>query len=285
MSNYVVSDTNLTAVANAIRSKTGGSSSLEFPDDFISEIGNIVPGGFDTLAELEANTLTSWANSTAATVSAYLFYNKTALTSVSYSSATAIGDYSFSGCTNLSTISFPKVKTTSSDSFSNCLALTTVSLPEATSIAARSFSGCSNVTSVSLPKVTSFGNYAFLNCTSLTTFDINTDYTGSGKTAVFQGCSSLQLLDLEQGSSIGTNMFNGCTNLTTVVLRTTGSVCSLGNINAFTGTPFASNGSGGTLYVPEDLIATYQSASNWSTILGYQNNQIKAIEGSIYDES
>ena len=42
-------------------------------------------------------------------------------------------------------------------------------------------------------------------------------------------------------------------------------------------------GSAGTLYVPNDLIASYQSASNWSTILGYTNNQIKKIEGSIYE--
>ena len=44
-----------------------------------------------------------------------------------------------------------------------------------------------------------------------------------------------------------------------------------------------SNGSGGTLYVPQALISTYQSATNWSTILGYANNQILPIEGSIYE--
>ena len=38
-------DTNLTSVANAIRTKSGGSSSLAFPSGFISEIGNIPTGG------------------------------------------------------------------------------------------------------------------------------------------------------------------------------------------------------------------------------------------------
>lgn len=48
-------------------------------------------------------------------------------------------------------------------------------------------------------------------------------------------------------------------------------------------TQFASNGTGGTLYVPQALISSYQSATNWSTILGYANNSIQAIEGSQYE--
>lgn len=44
MANYVVSDTNLTAIANAIRTKGGTSASLEFPDDYVSAIGNIPTG-------------------------------------------------------------------------------------------------------------------------------------------------------------------------------------------------------------------------------------------------
>lgn len=45
MAEYVVSDTNLTAVANAIRTKSGGTSPLEFPNGFVTEIGNISGGG------------------------------------------------------------------------------------------------------------------------------------------------------------------------------------------------------------------------------------------------
>ena len=51
MSEYIVQDTSLMAVANKIRSKTGGVAPLEFPDEFVSEI--------DTLAN------TSDANATA----------------------------------------------------------------------------------------------------------------------------------------------------------------------------------------------------------------------------
>lgn len=39
--NYLTTDTDLTAVANAIRAKTGESGQLEFPADFVSEIGEL----------------------------------------------------------------------------------------------------------------------------------------------------------------------------------------------------------------------------------------------------
>ena len=41
MSEYIVQDSSLTAVANKIREKTGGSAPLEFPDEFVAEIENL----------------------------------------------------------------------------------------------------------------------------------------------------------------------------------------------------------------------------------------------------
>ena len=76
--------------------------------------------------------------------------------------------------------------------------------------------------------------------------------------------------------------FSNARKLSILIIRKP-SIPSIGNINVFNGTPFASNGTGGTLYVPQALISSYQSATNWSTILGYANNQILPIEGSIYE--
>ena len=42
---YVVTDTSLTSVADAIRTKGGTSSSLEFPTEFVSAIENLPTGG------------------------------------------------------------------------------------------------------------------------------------------------------------------------------------------------------------------------------------------------
>lgn len=49
MANYIATDSELTAVANKIRSKTGGTASLEWPDGFVSGINSISGGGSPTL--------------------------------------------------------------------------------------------------------------------------------------------------------------------------------------------------------------------------------------------
>lgn len=95
---------------------------------------------------------------------------------------------------------------------------------------------------------------------------------------------------LDIGSSFSTetegirnNALNGGSSMNVLILRKTSGVVPLQNINAFNNTPFASGKAGGTLYVPNALISSYQSANNWSTILGYANNSIQKIEGSIYE--
>ena len=100
----------------------------------------------------------------------------------------------------------------------------------------------------------------------------------------FRDSKNLEKIDLGQNvnSVIASTMFYGCLKLNVLVLRKNG-VVGLNNINAFQLSPFASGGAGGTLYVPSAQISSYQSASNWTTILGYANNQIKAIEGSEYE--
>lgn len=241
MANYIVSDTNLTAVANAIRTKGGTSEQLDFPDDFVSAIGDIQTGGggTDDLLLLEENQLTSRTTT-----------------------ATKIKNYTYRDAT-----------------------LQTMNMPRATKIGDYAFNGCINLTSVDLPAVLVLGGYAFNGCTRLVSVSINPEYTGGGiaPTSTFRNCSSLELIDLKKLTSLGASVFYGCAKLSTLILRKSDDICTISNINVFSGTPFASGRAGGTLYVPQDLIASYQSASNWKTILGYANNQIKAIEGSIYE--
>ena len=45
MANYIVTDTELTSIADAIRTKGGTSASLTFPTGFVTAIGNISGGG------------------------------------------------------------------------------------------------------------------------------------------------------------------------------------------------------------------------------------------------
>ena len=119
------------------------------------------------------------------------------------------------------------------------------------------FRGCSMTHGV-FPSLTKIYNSSFRDCTSLEAFDwLGGSFSGSGN-----------------------DHFYGCKKLKILVIRKTGSICTLSNTGTFTNTPFASGKSGGTLYVPADLISSYQGATNWSTILGYTNNQIKSIEST-----
>lgn len=103
--------------------------------------------------------------------------------------------------------------------------------------------------------------------------------------AGFRANSSVQIIDLggtNEEPSIAANAFLSDSNLTTLILRSS-ILYSLENISAFNYTPFASGKSGGTLYVPQTLITSYQQATNWSTILNYPNNNILSIEGSQWE--
>lgn len=112
---------------------------------------------------------------------------------------------------------------------------------------------------------------------------------GSGAVSqnALRGNGGLTLLDFTftNGSGIQANTFYGDSKIADIIIRGD-DVLPLSNINAFSNaTPFRSGGSGGTLWVKESLISSYQAASNWSTILGYTNNQIKSIESTHNDQT
>ena len=144
--------------------------------------------------------------------------------------------------------------------FKNCTLPETLLFPNVTNAMEQSLNMVEGIRAIVLPKITTLGAYAFS--------DSPTAY---------------EVIDLgDNFGTISTWQFSNDRKLKTLLLRSTTRI-NLSNINAFNGTPFASNGTGGTLYVPQDLISSYQSASGWSTILGYANNSIQAIEGSQYE--
>ena len=222
-----------------------------------------------------------------------IFKNCRSLTSVSFSSLTTITNYvvdSFRGCTSLTSVTMPNLTTISnrcSGLWYGCTALTSISLPKLTTVASYSdeiWKGCTALSNVNLPVLTELGTSEFENCTSLV--NVVLPSCKSMYSTSFKGCTSLQKFDMlgsTSGNGIRQTNFQNCSSLDTLIIRVGSGACVLGNINNFTGTPFASGGTGGTLYVPQALISSYQSASNWSTILGYANNQILPIEGSQYE--
>ena len=189
------------------------------------------------------------------TVANSAFYRKP-ITSVRGDSVTSVNDGAFNGCSQMTEIIFPKLKTIANTAFNNCTMLAVVNLPSVTSIGS-SFQYTGNSGVAVLPKVTSL-NQTFRN-------------------------SNFKVLDLGVYAGIGNYFVTSDTQFDTLILRKTDAICTLSNINGFAGSKFASGGAGGTLYVPQALKSQYEQATNWSTILGYPNNQILAIEGSYYE--
>lgn len=98
----------------------------------------------------------------------------------------------------------------------------------------------------------------------------------------FWGTKSLKKVDLANVSGFQANAFRDCSVLKTLILRGK-TVCSLSDVNVLKGTPFATAGSGATLYVPQELVEDYKNATNWSSLYLAGKCNIVAIEGSEYE--
>lgn len=186
--------------------------------------------------------------------------------------------------------SFTSTKLTGAENgvraFYHCTELLSVSLPNLvnsnTGKLTDCFGQCTKLVSASMPKYEKGGSTMFTHCTALTTVDFSACTEVPQST--FEYCSSLTTLDLPVCTKINNTAFNNCTSLNALILRKD-SVCALNNQNSLQNTPL--RGYGGTysghVYVPSSLIASYKTASNWSSIYAAYNDIFKAIEGSIYE--
>ena len=187
----------------------------------------------------------------------------------------------------------------------------TINANNVPTIKERAFSGYSGLTSVTIVGSPYLGNYCFENCTGITTLNID-DLTriNSGQwsvaTGVFKACNSITMVCLkgygnnvlpsynfENCTSITTvdvktcsgvqDAFKGCTALRTLIIRKSDGVPNMTSPpnNAVTG--IYNNPNDSVIYVPNALIASYQTASNWSTLYNLNNNIFQKIEGTTYE--
>lgn len=98
----------------------------------------------------------------------------------------------------------------------------------------------------------------------------------------FAYCTNLTSIDLPSVTILVSNAFENCSGLTTIILRGT-TLCALDNKYVLYNTPFYTGGTGGTVYVPQALIESYQNATNWSTLYAQGTCNFVAIEGSEYE--
>ena len=180
-------------------------------------------------------------------------------------------------------LNFDGITLISNYSFHNCTGITKISSNTAHTIGANSFYGCANLSQVEFPMLQTIGQNSFVN-TKITELAIPMA-VGSG---LGYGCctnmKSLVKVDIGDGcNKTGGTAFSGCEVLTTLIFRRTASIVTLSNVNDFNGTPFAANGTGGTVYVPSALIESYKTATNWSTLYTAGTCNFVAIEGSEYE--
>lgn len=124
---------------------------------------------------------------------------------------------------------------------------------------------------VQLPNnLTSIGNFAFQWCRNLALTELPSGITSIG-VRVFQDCISLiEMSCLGNITSIANYVFYECTNLSIFALPNITRVPTLGS-DVFTNTPIAKGT--GYVYVPDNLVNNFKSATNWSIYA----DQIKAI--------
>ncbi len=269
-------NSDLTSVANAIRTKGATSGQLVFPAGFVSAIGDIsgdgggnanvsqdangyivlddaAPsgGGGSSLEEYLANTLTTYENSAIETIERSYFF--------------ACGD-----------------------------AMDSVSFPNLTQINALYGLGQCRAKSIYAPKLTFANRYGFADCPrleklALPSWAMRSTYNTDN---IFNGCTALTHIDLGPNTErFGSNLTYRNCPLQIIVIRTPAAVAIMQNAACFNGTPFASGGAGGTIYIPKALYdhlgdgtaLDYKAATNWSTIDGYGTITWAQIEGSIYE--
>ncbi|MBQ6035784.1 MAG: leucine-rich repeat protein [Lachnospiraceae bacterium] len=262
-------------------------------------------GAYDYVLHLQNSTaFTEYHDDVITNIRAYAFYGSYVQT-VDTPLVTTIGANAFES-SRVSTINAPLVTSIGATAFKNSR-IASIDFPNLTAVGNNVFEGCTYLTEMNLPNVVSVGTSGFLNARfehiympKLKTLSGGQNFRSSSNNAAlktivlpalttnatgqaFRNHTGLTAVDIGPVNGFYANDFNGDSALTVLVLRKTSGVVALNATTVFDGTPFASGGSGGTIYVPQSLIATYQAATNWSTIDGYGTITWAAIEGSIYE--
>lgn len=226
-------------------------------------------------------------------------------------SVTAIGPAAFLNCSRLTSVTIPStVKIIDNQAFQHCTCLTGVTFPEGVKrIGNNAFYGCSSLTSVTIPStVTSFGTSMFFSCPNLTSVTINSrilesnSSTSSGLKSIF-GTQVNSYIIGEGVTRIGNNTLYGCTSLTSVSLPSTvtriqsGAFYNCTNLTKVycaavtppsciaSSNPIFSSSiySTATLYVPENSIQDYKTASTWKNFTHIESNStIITVNGIRY---
>ena len=285
MAKYLVNDTSLTAVADAIRTKGGTTGELEFPSGFVSAVEGIQAGGggSDVFASVLEGTITEINDNTLTNLRNHAFYQCKQLKKATFAKVTRAGQSSFHECSELTEINLPAFNgPLANGTFQQCSKLETVNILKVTTMSSNAFNSCSALKEINFP-----------DCTMLYAGIIS----GSGVEKVFfrgltkvngsvlGSAKKLVVADLGNLTNIPGTLTDNSPVLEAVILRSA-TVCTLSSAtNNFNKTPLVGvNGVySGHVYVPASLISDYQQATNWATLYANYPDIFRAIEGSEYE--
>ena len=155
---------------------------------------------------------------------------------------TTVRDYLFYYCNKITSVSAPNVTTIKQWAFGYCLGITSLNLPEVTTINNGGLRNLHALKYLKLPKATQIDGYGLYYAIAL------------------------EKLDLPVCTNLTNYSLGYAYKLQHLILRSD-TVCTLQSINVFIGsTYFKQGGSGGYVYVPRNLISSYQDATNWSAL-------------------
>lgn len=229
--------------------------------------------GYEEANNLLDRNFTSYTNSRASNIGRYAFYEHYSLTTVNCPAATNIGCRAFCDCYNLTTASFPAATNIEFYAFAYCENLANISFPVTTNIRGQAFFSCGNLITASFPAVVNVASSAFYWCHNLTT--ISFPKATIVDRGAFAQCKGLTTVSLPAATTIGDSAFYACNKLTSLYL-TNSIVCALSNSYAFSLTSIGNSSRSAVIYVPQSLLTSYQTATNWA----YFSSRFAAVENS-----
>ncbi len=261
MSLFAIKDSTLTAIADAIREKTGGTDAIR-TEDMAAEIQGIEAGGGSSDPILQNKTATPRATEQTITadngfdgLSSVTVEGDTNLVAENIAEGVSIfgvmGTHSGGGSTGGEN----KLAQLANDTITEVKA---ADLTGVTKIKQYMFYYCSSLLTVEIPSgVTMIGNYAFTNCFKLRDVVLPEGLVSIGDDA-FSNCNAsgfISLLIPSTVTNIGKSAFHNCYKLKTLIVKSK--------------TP-PTLGSNALMYVPAQIIVpagsgdAYKSATNWS---------------------
>ena len=292
MAEYIVQDTTLTAIADAVRAKKGTTEPIALTD-FATEIESIQSGGGSSSNKLglvvnDANGGTSAyfdiTNDDIGGVTKlkdYAFYNCQGMQSIQLDNITSMGGSAFQSCIRLKSVEMPQLTYMRNKAFAWCYNLQSAKMPLVPEIGTDTFNDCSALTEVEIPSATTIGQRAFYSCNALTEVEMPSATTI--KADAFEWCQALASVKMPVVQTIGASAFFACDMLTTLTIPS--SCSSIGDIALQCGTttnkctftfeattpPTISSRTFdeskiNKIIVPAGCGETYKTATNWTTV-------------------